>query len=89
VSDYIKRLEKAVQKPAGPGGIIRIKKADLRSLLADVERMERALVFAIERFEEYAALHAAKPDMEKAKRNSDMAELLRQALSAPNTEEGE
>lgn len=43
MSDYIKRLEKAVQKPAGPGGIIRIKKADLRSLLSDVERMRGAL----------------------------------------------
>lgn len=41
MTDYRKRLEAGVAKPAGPGGIIRIKKSDLRQLLSEGERMRR------------------------------------------------
>lgn len=40
-----------------------------------------ALREAAERFREYQSLHAAKPDMEKAKRNADIAEVCEAALA--------
>lgn len=42
--------------------------------------MRAALQASAERFREYERLHAAKPDMEKAKRNAEMAEMCEAAL---------
>lgn len=44
------------------------------------DAMRAALQASAERFREYERLHAAKPDMEKAKRNAEMAEMCEAAL---------
>ncbi len=58
--------------------ILRLRKelASAGELLAECETM----------FRWYGDLHAAKPDMEKAKRNYDMADKIR-ALKTPPTEQ--
>lgn len=44
--------------------------------------LEQAARKAAEIFRWYEQLHAAKPDMEKAKRNAEFAEMLERALTA-------
>lgn len=83
------RLRRTARTCSEAHGHLQRQEADaldrILSALQGIETMERALVAAIERFEEYAKLHAAKPDMEKARRNSDMADMLRAALPPPPT----
>lgn len=43
-------------------------------------KLVETLIACAERFTEYAALHAAKPDMEKARRNSEMADMCLTAI---------
>lgn len=52
----------------------------VRGRADSVAAMRRALNAAAERFREYQALHAAKPDPVKAQRNAEMAELCEAAL---------
>lgn len=52
----------------------------VRGIADRTATMRRALNAAAERFREYAALHAAKPDPAKAQRNADMATLCEAAL---------
>lgn len=47
-----------------------------------------ALTKAAIRFREYATYHAAKPDLEKAQRNTDMAELCERALAQAGVDRG-
>ena len=87
MSDYIKRLEEALTTGgrlyAGP-----VLAQDLRSLLSDVERMRGALEEIVDRpgcGMDWARGVGEWPIDEAA----NMARIARQALSAPNTEEGE
>ncbi len=52
----------------------------VRGRADSVATMRRALHAAAERFREYEALHAAKPDPVKAQRNADMAQMCEAAL---------
>jgi hypothetical protein len=53
-----------------------------------IEYMQLALGAAAQRFRQYEALHAAKPDPEKARRNREMAELCEDAMQiAPSSAE--
>lgn len=49
-------------------------------LIAAAPDMYEVARKAAARFREYEALHAAKPDMEKARRNAEMAEEIEAAL---------
>lgn len=45
------------------------------------DKLAEALRFAAEKFRWYEQLHAAKPDIEKAKRNAEFAEVCEEALA--------
>jgi len=77
VSDYIKRLEEAHRDSCR--GFSLVYEEDLRSLLSDVERMRGALGW----------LDLTHSDPELSHEREEAIEAARQALSAPNTEEGE
>lgn len=54
----------------------------VRGTADTIAALRRAVGAAAERFREYQALHAAKPDPAKAQRNAEMAELCESALRA-------
>ncbi len=67
--------------------------SSLRSVSAAEGVMRAGLLKCHERFREYEALHAAKPDLGKARRNGEMADMCEQALgyalaSLPPSTEG-
>jgi hypothetical protein len=88
VSDYIKRLEGIVAFADQAGvRLTSVSVEDLRSLLSDVERMRGALEKIIALVGDggsYTDYDAGVLDG-----HGDAADIARQALSAPNTEEGE
>lgn len=57
-----------------------------RAALAERQGLIEAARKAAEAFRWYEKLHAAKPDMEKAKRNAEYAEMLEAALEAQREE---
>jgi len=68
--DVVDKLNKIAASYAGPNPIT----------TGVNNAMRAALQASAERFREYERLHAAKPDMEKAKRNAEMAEMCEAAL---------
>lgn len=63
-------------------------KARAHAAEARNKELREGLNAAAARFREYEALHAAKPDAEKARRNAEMAEMCERLLAQPKTSKG-
>lgn len=64
-----------------------IAAAELAERDAEIARLRAAVLLAEETFWHYGDLHAAKPDMVKAKRNYGLAAEMERAINPPSEQE--